>query len=136
MGSLWGVTSAKNGSYFIRKWFLLNSFEKMCRLEESYKLFSTFCFRYQWVLWNIWAGPLYESGRISLIYFYSIVFCFCISDINECLSNPCANGQCTQPLPNFYTCLCDSGWQGLNCDQGKFIGNSFSSNHPRVLGSC
>ena len=35
--SLVDKTYAKSVSYFIRKWFLLDSFREMCFLEESYK---------------------------------------------------------------------------------------------------
>ncbi|XP_072037352.1 uncharacterized protein [Amphiura filiformis] len=39
----------------------------------------------------------------------------CQTDINECQSNPCVNGQCRNEI-NQYTCSCFDGWTGINCD--------------------
>ena len=41
------------------------------------------------------------------------------SDINECASAPCVNGQCQDEI-NQYTCICEPGWTGINCDISKF----------------
>ena len=40
-------------------------------------------------------------------------------DFNECLSNPCVNGECVD-LQDGYQCNCEEGWTGQNCD-GKNI---------------
>ena len=43
----------------------------------------------------------------------------CISvDVNECASSPCVNGQCQDGI-NQYTCTCNAGWTGVNCDTGE-----------------
>ena len=42
------------------------------------------------------------------------------SDVNECSSDPCMNGQCQDGI-NQYTCICDPGWEGVNCDVSKFL---------------
>jgi hypothetical protein len=36
-------------------------------------------------------------------------------DIDECLSEPCMNGECIDGA-NQYTCQCAPGWTGVNCD--------------------
>ncbi len=41
-------------------------------------------------------------------------------DIDECESDPCINGQCVNG-ENRYTCVCDPGWTGINCDVGKYV---------------
>lgn len=74
---------------------------------------------------------VYENGKIYNIYFY-VVKCMntflChfhfqfISDINECQSSPCVNGNCTNHVNN-YTCECQPGFTGVNCDKGLFIIN-------------
>ncbi|XP_069126820.1 uncharacterized protein [Argopecten irradians] len=41
----------------------------------------------------------------------------CEIDILECASNPCVHGRCIEPnVPNTYTCECDEGYAGQNCD--------------------
>ena len=47
-----------------------------------------------------------------------------MSDINECLKDPCGiNGQCWN-VPGSFTCDCDFGfeWDGKTC-AGKFLNN-------------
>ncbi|XP_078667188.1 uncharacterized protein LOC144909010 isoform X3 [Branchiostoma floridae x Branchiostoma belcheri] len=39
-----------------------------------------------------------------------------LSDIDDCLSSPCAHGTCTDGRMS-YTCSCENGWTGNNCDQ-------------------
>ena len=37
------------------------------------------------------------------------------SEINECASNPCVNGSCTDAL-NLFVCSCNDGFEGVHCD--------------------
>ena len=39
----------------------------------------------------------------------------CEIDVNECSSNPCLNGNCSEPSVNMYKCTCTPGWTGVNC---------------------
>ena len=39
------------------------------------------------------------------------------TDINECGSSPCVYGTCTDNV-NSYTCTCDDGYTGTNCETG------------------
>lgn len=48
-----------------------------------------------------------------------------LTDINECLASPCVNGNCSNTLGS-YTCICDPGWTGTNCSQGKLSKQSQS----------
>ena len=50
-----------------------------------------------------------------MLYVTKIYF---LSDIDECSSSPCANGQCANEA-NQYICTCEAGWIGTNCDTGK-----------------
>ena len=44
-------------------------------------------------------------------------FYFC-TDIDDCDPDPCVNGDCTDGV-NTYTCDCDDGYTGTNCDQSN-----------------
>ena len=57
------------------------------------------------------------GNNTMLIFLYSFNNLF--SDMNECASNPCTNGFC-QDGPNSYTCSCNAGWTGTNCNIGKW----------------
>ena len=37
-------------------------------------------------------------------------------DINDCKNSPCKNGGKCNDLLNAYTCTCDIGYTGMNCD--------------------
>ena len=50
------------------------------------------------------------------MYFIFVWF----TDIDECGSNPCVNGQCQDGI-NQYQCMCDPGWTGVNCDVGTYF---------------
>ena len=41
-----------------------------------------------------------------------------ISDLNECESSPCVNGECVDKFLG-YECNCERGWNDVYCDQGK-----------------
>lgn len=44
------------------------------------------------------------------------IYKFMLLDINECDSNPCSKyGTCVDGIGN-YTCDCEPGFQGVNCD--------------------
>ena len=48
----------------------------------------------------------------------SNTYLYYVEDINECNSNPCARGQCTNDV-NDYSCNCTgTGFTGRNCDEG------------------
>ena len=47
---------------------------------------------------------------------------FCL-DINECESNPCDYGNCTD-LVNNYSCSCIPGYTDRNCSEGKLVKKS------------
>ena len=43
----------------------------------------------------------------------------CISEVNPCDSNPCLNGATCLTSGSMYTCLCPSGFDGTNCENGR-----------------
>jgi hypothetical protein len=42
-----------------------------------------------------------------------------IVDVDECVLSPCKNEGLCQNSNGFYTCLCEEGWGGRNCDEGR-----------------
>ena len=56
---------------------------------------------------------LYYSGHFDLAF--EIVCFLLFSEINECASNPCVNGSCTDAL-NLFVCSCNDGFEGVHCD--------------------
>ena len=42
----------------------------------------------------------------------------CVSDIEECASNPCVNDATCVDNVNGYTCDCAAGYTGTHCEQG------------------
>jgi hypothetical protein len=44
----------------------------------------------------------------------------CLSDIDECLSNPCQNGATCTDFVNHYTCTCSDGYTGVHCETGGY----------------
>jgi len=51
---------------------------------------------------------------------------------NPCDSNPCEHGQCNDNGDGSYTCSCDPGWAGTNCD----IEIDECESNPCVNGIC
>ena len=43
-----------------------------------------------------------------------------LTDIDECSSNPCENGGTCNDAVDMYTCDCDAGYNGDNCETSKF----------------
>lgn len=60
---------------------------------------------------------LYNFLSVCDLVFFD--FCICLSDINECESQPCVNGgECIDEVDH-YNCSCPSGYEGVNCQTGK-----------------
>ena len=55
----------------------------------------------------------------------------CETSIDDCASNPCINGTCTD-LFNTYKCTCQAGFTGTNCD----INIDDCASNPCVNGTC
>eukprot|EP00058_Branchiostoma_floridae_P016209 XP_002601697.1 hypothetical protein BRAFLDRAFT_94577 [Branchiostoma floridae] len=76
-----------------------------------------------------------DPGWTDLITYYEDVDCQCntsvpvnstdgenvpvnsTDEIDECSSNPCQHGACTDYVAR-YVCSCEDDWEGENCDQG------------------
>ena len=58
----------------------------------------------------------------SLIYFYFLsILAFINADINECEGKNCSdNGFCQDGINN-YTCTCDAGYTGKDCEISKHL---------------
>ena len=49
-----------------------------------------------------------------------------ILDIDDCASNPCQNGATCSDGVHSYSCLCNSGYTGSNCETGNVFESSIS----------
>ena len=54
-----------------------------------------------------------------------------VTEILECNSNPCVFGECVENL-NFYTCVCNGGYTGADCD----IDIDECASSPCINGEC
>ena len=50
-----------------------------------------------------------------------ILLSFLLSDIDDCVDQPCLNGGTCVDGVNDYTCMCVDGYTGENCGVGKDI---------------
>ena len=57
---------------------------------------------------------------------FATIFCFLASSPTPCLSNPCLNGATCSPGTNSYTCVCDAGFTGINCQSKSYFLSSCS----------
>ena len=62
---------------------------------------------------------------MNILQIHDIVICLtllrCLSDFDECGSNPCQNGgTCVDGL-NQYTCSCQAGYTGTSCQTGQTV---------------
>ena len=55
------------------------------------------------------------------IFFHApaLKYFFLISDINECLNNPCLHEGTCENVVGGYTCMCVGGWEGPQCETGE-----------------
>lgn len=60
---------------------------------------------------------------ISFSFFVVLlsILYFLFADVNECLQNPCSNSVACQNVPGSYTCVCNPGWKGQDCDIGRLM---------------
>ena len=57
-------------------------------------------------------------NNVLYFYYYPSDHNYCILDINECGSNPCVYGTCTDAVSS-YTCVCDEGYTGVYCETSE-----------------
>lgn len=48
-------------------------------------------------------------------------FSFAVSDVDECLANPCSHGGTCQDLVNGFKCTCPPQWTGKTCLIGQCL---------------
>ena len=59
-----------------------------------------------------------NNEHLQRIYSKYLIHIFYPTEINECGSSPCVYGTCTDNV-NSYSCTCDDGYTGINCETSK-----------------
>jgi hypothetical protein len=50
----------------------------------------------------------------------SVFFCLgnhCEIELHPCMNNPCLHGKCEELTPLTWSCICESGWTGIECKE-------------------
>ena len=68
------------------------------------------CYRGYNCTCDVGVGGVYQKGVYSGFEGFN-----CEINIDECLSNPCARGNCTEQIAT-YLCVCPPGWEGYECE--------------------
>jgi len=56
------------------------------------------------------------QGKSTTTYFvHNVKSVICVSEVDDCQSNPCVHGICVDALYTF-KCQCESGFTGATCD--------------------
>ena len=106
--------------------------------ELSFQLICNDCTNKQCCLWQlhgwlvgiyhvhagvfVWASAL-QLCMILLYCAFTNNFAHFFADIDECLSDPCLHGICTN-TPASFKCTCLVGYTGVLCDESKFAHSS------------
>eukprot|EP00058_Branchiostoma_floridae_P026057 XP_002611547.1 hypothetical protein BRAFLDRAFT_63814 [Branchiostoma floridae] len=77
---------------------------------------DTFVYIPGWQVDGSACGVDYETATMCVegANYYNM-YALCIH-INECATSPCLHGTCADGMAS-YTCSCETGWTGQNCDQ-------------------
>lgn len=49
---------------------------------------------------------------------FSVFFLLFFKDLDECLSSPCQHGAVCENTKGSYSCSCNDGWAGKDCNEG------------------
>ena len=63
--------------------------------------------------------------------YMNIGVCIAVVEIDECSSNPCVHGYCSDAF-NFYSCDCIEGYLGNNCA----VESDECASQPCISGTC
>ncbi|XP_078612837.1 uncharacterized protein LOC144882728 [Branchiostoma floridae x Branchiostoma japonicum] len=84
--------------------------------EHCQPLDDTFVYIHNWLSDDSAFGVDYDTHTSHLEganYYNMYAVC---ADIDDCASSPCVHGICTDGVGS-YTCSCENGWTGQDCDQ-------------------
>ncbi|XP_019615858.1 PREDICTED: fibropellin-1-like [Branchiostoma belcheri] len=125
------ITYVGTGSYPCHTHAVLST--KLCGHDEPWEcqpLDDTFVYYPGWGDHSAWGVDYNTLTYLLHLADNNNMYALC-ADIDDCLSSPCAHGTCTDGVAS-YTCSCENGWTGNNCDQD--IDECMSS--PCAHGTC
>lgn len=64
------------------------------------------------------------------------MFCRCLTDVDECIENPCQNGALCENTYGAYNCNCSYGFGGKHCIEvlNKYVSTSWNIGLAEVIG--
>ena len=72
---------------------------------------------------NRTSDPLITSLTPNQLSYFVVTmfdyFILIISEINECAPLPCGDMGFCRNMLGYYECICNPGWTGVNCSEGK-----------------
>ena len=111
-------------------WFYLTSITTAATLHINQNHYHHhIIFSYQFYSHGKHLRITWTNGLFLKWYSASWVVNIFLSDIDECASNPCQNGGSCSDGINGYTCDCVDGYDGADCENGKFDGMLWNGVH-------
>ena len=75
------------------------------------------------LIYDFQIGSSKINSSVTFFFFFS--FLILLIETDECSSTPCQNGGTCTDLINAYSCTCEDGYEGTDCETGNYSLFSF-----------